>query len=248
MTTFTETQHPRAAAGTSDGGKFVAKARTEPDVDLLPTPAFAEIAERAMGEVNLRRNAHVGDPFDTAALQLRALSAMVKDVYPDSSAFRVECSDQAGSDDDVHVLDVRDANGNVIDSGDFLPLEGKWEDDSFDMGYDLWRYMDGQPGVRDMLRNGTAIVDIQPVLDGTAGAPSQPDGPAPDNGEAAAARGADMLIKYQALHDVGEDSETALRDLLADLHHWARANGVDLHEQFDAAERYANDEENEAQA
>lgn len=243
MTTFTETQHPRAAAGTCDGGKFVPKARSESDVDLAPAAAeqvdYAAMARQLVERVHARNEAHVGDAIETGEMQLAAIAAMARSAYPWATSIALECSDQEGCTDDMYVVDVRDANGESVDDAARDLREGDWEEDIWMMGFGLWSNTGQEtPGVKSRSRGGLMKVDLAAAT--AAPPPSEIPGPVQ-----AASRGADMIGKYRALHDAGVEDQTAVRDLLADMHHWARANGVDLAEQFEAAGRYADDEESD---
>lgn len=63
------------------------------------------------------------------------------------------------------------------------------------------------------------------------------------NPETAARRANTFVSAYTAAHGDMSDQQTTVQDMLTDLHHWARANDVDLAEAMDKARWMADEEQ-----
>jgi hypothetical protein len=203
----------------------------EPDT-TAGAAALTAIYNRTIITVSRRQAAGVGEPRESAILQLRALAMMTRINYPAAAFITLEASDQPGSDD-MYVDNVFDAQGNRLSVAGVDAFDDQWYDDMLDLGCDLWTWIGSDlPGVTEVRQNGTARLDVQVLLD-----ESDSLTPPANTPEASAARGADLLAKYKALTEYSADDQDAALDLLLDLQHWALQNGVDLDTTWAAAKQ-----------
>jgi len=226
----------RVQGGAPEGGQFATSARPEPDVSLTTEQYSARAAQastRSTKVWEVRHDARVQESAHAAA----GLAALIRSVYPSAATIQTEECDQAGCDYQ-HVAKVLNADGTELsDTHD----EGYEDiaDDAFDLQVSLDPHSEWSHGYMETSgseRQGyTSVIRIDDAL----AAPGKlTKGPAD--------RGAQTIASYRALHDdLDLDDATAARDMLTDLHRWARTNDVDLNALFTAASQVADEEETE---
>ena len=237
------TNQSRVPAGVTTGGQFSASTRDEATGVQLHSSTDREVLRRRMNAAVDRANMHrsaglTSDGEEAAALRVVGVAAAVRMNYPNATSIELVQSDQPGSNT-MWIHKIRDADGNdltdaYLDLGD----ESDCVDDLLIDALDSVPYVGGL--VNGLTANGNpkwgldATIDIDQVLTG----PLEPKPVVP--GE----KGEQAIKTFRAQHgDTDADAVGSARDLLTELHHWARANGHDLQALVTAAGEVADEEQ-----
>ncbi|WP_277212298.1 hypothetical protein [Isoptericola croceus] len=232
MNTFTESAHPRAG-----DGKFEAKAVDEaPGGTEALDVSLARDEQAAVDTGRARLSAMAASASDGRAderqVAVHTITTATLIRYPDAARIETGECDQLGCYRQ-HIQAVHGADGAMLsDADELMDLSDELVVAEAALG-------DGIPGTveqgvvwrQDRDGSLTASFDVAAVRQ--AGLPAHP----------AVDRAAATIDGYRARFDdldVGED--TAARDMLTDLHHWARARGIDLEAAFRAAGQVADEE------
>jgi len=224
MSTFDESSHPRTSAGVKAGGQFTTKPKAEADV-VLPAandPAALRARFVATYERIAAQQAAGVTPRGAAELRLAAVASAVRLRYPQAVRFNLAVSDQPGSTA-MWVAGVYDADGTDLTQTGYADF-GDDEDDVNEALGDMQDFVFSD-------RRGYASFEIDDVLS------------APEPVAARGQVGSQVLASFRSLHgDLDADEVGTARDLLTELHHWARVNGHDLSALVAAAGEVADEE------
>ncbi|WP_152819212.1 hypothetical protein [Pseudactinotalea sp. HY160] len=231
--TTTRATPSRQPAGTPVGGQFAAQAKPAADVCLdgsdRPESSHEQVAGAAIERIMALEAASAPGVKAQTFAAARGMAAIARSQWPEAATIKTRECDQIGCTRQ-HAEEVLDADGNEL--GQMYELED-YEQDLIDMesglspvlGQDVFSASysrhDGEHGA----------IDIDEALK-----PShQEDTPADRAGE--------TISGYRArFDDLDLDDRTVARDMLTDLHHWARSKGVDLDEVMASAREVADEE------
>lgn len=242
-----QTPVARIQPGTPDGGQFAPTSRTEADVSLAheqtpayPTPAQYDYEARA--DAQNSRVIRIWEVKQSAkrhesAAAASGLAALVRSIYPDAATIKTEECDQPGCERQ-HVAKILGADGSELSDTEGEEYEGiadaavEFEDSLDPHGEHSVDYLTTDGSER---RGYTATLRIDDALAAPGKLTATPS-----------ERAVSTIASYRALHDdLDLDDATTARDMLTDLHRWARTSGVDLEEVFARASQVADEEEQE---
>lgn len=232
----------RVPAGVSTGGQFATSAHGEAiGVQLHSSMEAAILRERLdaiAARVQQQGSAGVDPgPVEAAALRATGVAAAVRLALPNAASIEIEEMYDPGSTM-MSIEKIRDADGNEI--GDASEL-GELEDEVADLLIDALDSIPYSDGVVNGLeitgsakRGHKATIHIDQVLDGAL----------PETEPVPGEAGRKAIEDFRARSgDTDADEVGSARDLLTELHHWARANGHDLQALVAAAGQVADEED-----
>lgn len=236
----------RVPAGVAAGGQFATSVHAESEVALHADAERTILRERVSAShdrVTLQWSAGVQpSTAQAAADRLVGVAAAVRMHYPDAASFVLDNTWEPGSPS-MELAKVLDANGNALEvPSDFGAVNlGDEEDAVSEMLSDALDHVPHAEGAVNGLEvTGShkqgygALVHIDAVLNGALATEEPQPG----------AVGSKVLESFRALHgDTGADEVGAARDLLTQLHHWARVNGHDLGALVESARHVASEEQ-----
>lgn len=236
-------RQPRKPIGLPTAGQFDYKERADAEGTLGATHGTADLGvmffhegnpprtetERAMVRAD-RFASRVKERADQ--LHERAILERIQAAYPDVAALQLD----VGQDpDDAGMVLVRalNASGEDVDAGQVSKDIEAFLASEHDH-IDRWR--EEAEFSSSSMSSGPAVVDIATELE------RLPVVPETGSVDAAAARAEDMLGDYHAVYGDGEDEETSVRDMLADLYHLCEERGWDFDSLAVRAAESARDE------
>lgn len=234
--------HPaaRIQAGTPAGGQFATSARAEPDIDLGAPPAptasqYEAEADTGYSRLTAITTVREGLHARESTIAAASLCALVRSVYPTAQTITTGECDQGGCERQ-HVETIVDGDGNEL-SDTYDDAYAQIESDVFDLESGVDAFDESSRAFVDLAgseRSGyTSTLRIDAARTARESLSLEPG-----------ARGAATIASYRAVHDdLDLDDATAARDMLTDLHHWARSAGVDLESVFAAAGEVADEED-----
>jgi hypothetical protein len=236
------TNPSRVPAGVTTGGQFAASAHGEATGVALHSSTEAAILRERLDSILARVHAQEAagvDPGEVEAAALRAtgVAAAVRMAYPNAASFEIEEMYDPGSTT-MSINAVYDADGNDLTKM-WVEL-GEHEDavgDLLNNALESIPYAGGS--VNGLQLTGSAksghkaTILIDPVLDGAL----------PETEPVPGEAGRKAIEDFRARSgDADADELGSARDLLTELHHWARRGDHDLQALVAAAGEVADEE------
>ncbi|WP_251153642.1 hypothetical protein [Cellulosimicrobium sp. Marseille-Q4280] len=234
------TNTSRVPAGVSTGGQFATSSHGEATGVQLHSNVEREILRERLNAV-LDRTSMQGTagvdpgPDEAAALRAVGVAAAVRMHYPNAASVEIEEMYDPGSTA-MSIQTVLDADGDDVSEG-WAELGD--EDDAVSQllvdALDSIPYgsVNGLEIIGRAKHGHKARIHIDAVLDGAL----------PEKKPAPGEVGAQTIAAFRARHgDTDADEVGSARDLLTELHHWARAGGHDLQALVAAAGEVADEE------
>lgn len=233
-------QNTRVPAGVSTGGQFAASTHGEAiGVELHRSMEAVFLRERLNAVLErVRQQGSAGvDPGNDEAAALRAVgvASAVRLAYPNAASIEIEEMYEPGSTA-MSIEAIRDADGTAVTES-WADL-GEHEDDVSELLVDALDSIPyGNVNGLEIIGRGKhghkARIHIDEVLDGAL----------PEKKVIPGETGAQVIAAFRARHgDTDADEVGSARDLLTELHHWARAGGHDLQALVASAGEVADEE------
>ncbi|GEL47094.1 hypothetical protein CHO01_22100 [Cellulomonas hominis] len=232
----------RVPAGVTTGGQFAPTSRGEAvDVQLETAAHSGVLAERyanALERISQQRSAGVSPgEVEAAALRCTGAAAAVRLIFPTAVSVDIEEMYEPDSTS-MSITAIHDAAGNDLadDGVDFDKAQDGVADllcDALDCVPHAGDSVNGLRLTGSWKSGHKATIDIDEVLRGAL----------PPSQEGLGVTGTKVIEAFRALYgDTGADELGSARDLLTELHHWARANGHDLQLLVEHAGEVADEE------
>ena len=237
---MTTENRKRVQAGVTTGGQFAEEAKSEPQgVSVVP-----DLTQYRINLHDARVSAlwsveqEIADRGSAHAAATMAES--IRRAFPNAATIRMGDKCDSRGCTRLHTFTVMDEGGIVLaDDADGELIEISEGTGYLNAEAALQPRNEGTSSYLHTkeLKDGSLVVtmDIASALDAHTECVGSP-----------AHRAKETLDYYQAVHDdLDTEPEFVARDLLTDLHHWARANNVDLDDVFERARQYSLEEEAE---
>lgn len=237
------TNPSRVPAGVTTGGQFATSAHGEATGVALHSSMEAVILRERLDSIltRVQRQESAGidpGPEEAAALRAAGVAAAVRLAFPNAASVDIEEMYDPGSTM-MSVQAIRDADGKDITDPYALDL-GEVEDDVSELlinGLDSIPYagdsVNGLQITGNAKQGHKATIHIDQVLDGAL----------PETEPVPGEAGRKAIEDFRARSgDADADELGSARDLLTELHHWARRGGHDLQALVAAAGAVADEE------
>lgn len=241
----------RVGAGQTAGGQFAAKEHADAEVAPLGTRSSGGLGVDGLGSLHFyasspykpqtplqhavvkvdRKLARVKE--EASAIHRAAIAEKIAMAGPDIAAVDLDVDDELGT---VVVAGLRDAAGEEIEDPEFRTAIDSLlaEQDEY---IEDWKE-EADFGAHSLTSEQFAV-NVPGEIEN---APALPE---PGTRDASVARAEDVVAGYKADHDADVDDATAARDMLTDLYHWSRTNGVDFDDLVGRATSVGYEEEQE---